>query len=116
MASQPILIVILYFRFPSYERLMAFWNLIEAATAKIVRVTRAKKTYATTTTIESPLTRPTVSLLFSLSHTHTDIPKHEKDGFEQTLINKGVMTPSFHDSIHIDLFYTNMLALSHLAL
>ena len=51
-------IVILYFRFPSYEYLMAFWNLIEAATAKIVRITRAKKIYATSTTTESPLTRP----------------------------------------------------------
>ncbi|XDV16305.1 hypothetical protein PO909_016081 [Leuciscus waleckii] len=48
-----------YTRFPSYEHLMVFWNLIEAATANIVTVTRAKKTYATTTTIESPLTRPT---------------------------------------------------------
>ncbi|XP_056133887.1 uncharacterized protein LOC130110731 [Lampris incognitus] len=48
-----------YTRFPSYEHLMAFWNLIEAATAKIVRVTRARKTYATSTTTESPLTRPT---------------------------------------------------------
>nr|XP_055049623.1 uncharacterized protein LOC129435205 [Misgurnus anguillicaudatus] len=45
--------------FPSYEHLMAFWHLIEAATAKIVRVTRANKNYATTTTTESPLTRPT---------------------------------------------------------
>ncbi|XDV16294.1 hypothetical protein PO909_016075 [Leuciscus waleckii] len=41
-----------YTRFPSYEHLMVFWNLIEAATAKTVRVTRAKKTYATTTTIK----------------------------------------------------------------
>ncbi|ROK54662.1 hypothetical protein DPX16_21301 [Anabarilius grahami] len=44
-------------QFPSYEHLMAFWNLIKAATAKMVRVTRAKKTYSTST--ESPLTRPT---------------------------------------------------------
>lgn len=48
-----------YTRFSSYEHLMAFWNLIEAATAKIVRVTRSKKTDATSTTTESPLTRPT---------------------------------------------------------
>ncbi|XP_065110019.1 uncharacterized protein [Paramisgurnus dabryanus] len=48
-----------YTRFPSYEHLMAFWHLIEAATAKMVRVTRANKNYATTTTTESPLTRPT---------------------------------------------------------
>lgn len=54
MTRQLILIVILYFRFPSYKHLMAFWNLIEAATAKMVRVTRAKKTYSTST--ESPLT------------------------------------------------------------
>ncbi|XP_033478304.2 uncharacterized protein LOC117254264 isoform X1 [Epinephelus lanceolatus] len=49
-----------YTGFPSYEHLMAFWNLISTATAKLVRVTtRARKTYATSTTTESPLTRPT---------------------------------------------------------
>ncbi|XP_067275446.1 uncharacterized protein [Pseudorasbora parva] len=48
-----------YTRFPSYEHLMAFWNLIETATAKMVRVTRAKKPYANSTSIESPISRPT---------------------------------------------------------
>ncbi|XP_037536329.1 uncharacterized protein LOC119428678 [Nematolebias whitei] len=48
-----------YTRFPSYEHLKAFWNLIEAATAKMVRVTRAKKTDVMSTTTETPFTRPT---------------------------------------------------------
>ncbi|GAA6223191.1 uncharacterized protein LOC108878250 isoform X1 [Lates japonicus] len=48
-----------YTRFPSYNHLMAFWNLIEAATTQMLRVTKAKKNYATSATTESPLTRPT---------------------------------------------------------
>ncbi|XP_041940532.1 uncharacterized protein LOC121704034 [Alosa sapidissima] len=38
---------------------MAFWDLIEAATTKMVRVTRARKNYVASTITESPLTRPT---------------------------------------------------------
>ncbi|CAM4625785.1 unnamed protein product [Leuciscus chuanchicus] len=47
-----------YTRFLSYEHLMAFWGLISSATVKMVRVTntRARKT---STTTESPVTRPT---------------------------------------------------------
>ncbi|XP_041965031.1 uncharacterized protein LOC121723432 [Alosa sapidissima] len=48
-----------YTRFPSYRHLMAFWDLIEAATTKMVRVTRARKNYVASTITESPLTRPT---------------------------------------------------------
>ena len=49
-------------RIPSYEHLMAFWKLIETATSKMIRVTKINRSYATSTTTESPLTRPTVSI------------------------------------------------------
>ncbi|KAK7907603.1 hypothetical protein WMY93_016215 [Mugilogobius chulae] len=44
-----------YTRFASYEHLMSFWNLIESATQKMVRVTAKPSSTGT----ETPITRPT---------------------------------------------------------
>ncbi|XDV13807.1 hypothetical protein PO909_002134, partial [Leuciscus waleckii] len=38
-----------YTRFPSYEHFMAFWNLIQEATSRIVRVTSGQKNLSTST-------------------------------------------------------------------
>lgn len=51
--------ILLYTRFPSYEHLMAFWNLIQEATSRMVRVTSGQKNLSTFTSTESPLSRPT---------------------------------------------------------
>ncbi|XP_019200725.1 uncharacterized protein LOC109194622 isoform X1 [Oreochromis niloticus] len=48
-----------YTRFPSYEHLMAFWNLIQEATSRMVRVTSGQKSLSTSTSTESPVNRPT---------------------------------------------------------
>ncbi|KAL3999491.1 heat-stable enterotoxin receptor [Sarotherodon galilaeus] len=46
-------------QFPSYEHLMAFWNLIQEATSRMVRVTSGQKSLSTSTSTESPVNRPT---------------------------------------------------------
>ncbi|KAK7882121.1 hypothetical protein WMY93_028295 [Mugilogobius chulae] len=52
-----------YTRFPSYEHLMEFWNLIRDATSRMVRVTTGQKNLSTSTSTVSPVTRPTESSL-----------------------------------------------------
>ncbi|XP_038151747.1 uncharacterized protein LOC119790307 [Cyprinodon tularosa] len=48
-----------YTRFPSYEHLMAFWYLIQEATTRMVRVNSAQRNLSSSTSTESPVTRPT---------------------------------------------------------
>ncbi|CAL8369408.1 unnamed protein product [Gadus morhua 'NCC'] len=48
-----------YSRFPSYEHLMAFWDLIQEATSRMVRVTSGQKNLSTSTSTGTPMNRPT---------------------------------------------------------
>lgn len=82
MQIEDLFILLFSCRFPSYEHLMAFWNLTEEATARIVRVTTVKRDLSTSTSTETPLTRPTKllpidELFLFLNYLATGCPQRE---------------------------------------
>ena len=47
---------------------MAFWDLIQEATSRMVRVTSGQKNLSTSTSTETPMNRPTVSFTINIYH------------------------------------------------
>ncbi|KAK0148361.1 Suppressor of cytokine signaling 7 [Merluccius polli] len=86
-----------YTRFPSYEHLIAFWNLVSAASLKMVRVTstRAKDTSAETSVPRPTKLLPIDELFLFLSYLSTGCTQRElghRFNIHRTTVSRIIVT------------------------